>query len=87
MTIETDSFLIADATFNYIESRERNSNRMASAQVKGGLKSARVTCKGCSFTWTSHQFGQGKFSPALGYVLFDCPSCSAHGSVANNLLV
>lgn len=86
MTIETDNFLISDSTFNYAESREITSSRVAPAKVKVGLNSARVTCKACSFSWTSYQYGEGKFSPALGYVIFNCPSCSAQESVGFNLI-
>lgn len=86
MAVETDEFIVSDATFNYIESREITGNRIRPAPTKGGLKSATVTCKGCQHTWTSRQFGEGKFSPYIGGVILECPSCSAQGSVANKLL-
>ena len=85
MAIETNEFIVDGATFDYIQSREITGNRMSPAPVRGGLKSATVTCKGCQHTWTSRQFGEGHFSPYIGGVLLECPSCSAQGSVANKL--
>ena len=86
MTFETDKLIIGDVIFNYIESQELTGDRIRLAPVKGRLKSADITCKGCKLNWTSHQFGKGSFSSALGYVIFECPSCSVRDSVGTNLL-
>lgn len=86
MAVETNEFIIDDAKFDYIQSREITGNRVDPAPVRSGLKSATVTCKGCEHTWTSRQFGEGKFSSHVGGVLLECPSCSVQGSVAKTLL-
>jgi len=85
LAIETDEFIVVGATFDYTQSREITGNRMSPPLVRGGLKSATVTCKGCQHTWTSRRFGEGAFLPHLGGYRLECPSCSAQGSVAKTL--
>jgi uncharacterized protein CbrC (UPF0167 family) len=85
MVVETDEFIVDGATWNYIESREITGNRMRPPPVRGGIKSAVVTCKGCGHNWTARQYGSGSFSHFIGGIVLTCPYCSADGKVALRL--
>ena len=77
MTANT-RFTTTNVKWQYQRSKAIGSNEM----VRAGVEQIEVTCSACGHAWTARRSGHGKFSPAVGHILLECPSCGQQGAVA-----
>ena len=86
MSDESEKFSTRDVVFNYSESREINSTRTTQPIITG-VKSLHVTCNVCNHEWTSREFGECRFFPAMSQIQIECPSCNKSENIAIRTLM
>jgi hypothetical protein len=71
-------FTASNVEWQYTRSKTIGSNDM----VRTGIKQLDVVCNACGHAWTARRYGPGKFSPAIGKTLLECPSCGKQDAIA-----